>query len=108
MTHKIMLANGSSAEITQEEAHKIASMVAPHHKEAKSPVMCNEKYLEKAKKHIADKFGLDEEKINENSLKDILYKNLYGFTKEDSDLLYEVIETAIGMHTKKILDAMDM
>ena len=106
MNHKIMLANGSAAEITQEEAEKIAAMVHPHYEgvHMENPAECNHKYLEKAKSHITALTGEDD--LNEKKLKYLIYKQIYGFTKDDAELLYETMEAAIGMHMERILEKM--
>ena len=86
---KIKLANGQEIEVSEEEAEKLAGEAwnEPH------------AYLHRAQDNLKKMTGTHPE--SEDDLKDILYEAMPCLTREQADILYEVVEAAIGRFATK-------
>lgn len=86
---RIKLANGQEVEVSEQEAAKLAGEAwnEPH------------VYLHRAQENLEKMTKLPAE--SEDDLKEILYRIMPGITKEQADMLYEVVEAAIGRFATK-------
>ena len=108
---EIMHTDGSKGKITREEAWKIAEMVK-HDKEMsakqywQSPAKNhkNSKYGEKAAENIRRMADWEHPPKTEDDLKAILYDNMPGWTRCQADLMYEVMEMGIALHSEYLMD----
>lgn len=90
---RIKLANGTDADITMDEAERIANHLKgdkwEHH-------MNDDGYLDRAKHNIAELVHHEHDIEDEEDGKEILAHCL-NLSPKQADLLYEMIEFAIGM-----------
>jgi len=86
---KVKLANGTDAEISADEAKRIAGEM---HNEPHT-------YLKRAIDNIEAVSG--ERPASEDELKEILYENIPGLSKNDVELLYEAMEAIVGWYATK-------
>jgi hypothetical protein len=111
---EVMHTDGSKGKITHEEAWKIAEMVK-HDKEMsakqdwQSPTKNhkNSKYGKKAAENIRRMAGWEYLPQTEDDLKAILYEKMPGWSKCQADLMYEIIEMGIALHSEYLMDDKD-
>lgn len=102
---EIIHADGTKGKISMEEAHRVLAMIQKP--ETNAMREANQKYARCAGKHIIRMVGQewgDPDDLDEETLKSIMYQNL-PFNKDQADLMYEIVERAIGMHSEKIFNA---
>ena len=97
--------DGTKGKISMEEANRIHLMIQDLERDTMREE--NEHYTKSAGRHIIRLVGHEwgeEDDLDEDTLKSILFQCM-PFNKEQADLMYEIIERAIGMHSEKIFNA---
>ena len=97
--------DGTKGKISMEEANRIHLMIQELERDTMREE--NEHYTMNAGRHIIRLAGQewgDAKDLDEDTLKSILFQCM-PFNKEQADLMYEIIERAIGMHSEKIFNA---
>lgn len=109
MNHvRVITTTGAEAEITHEEALRIAKMVMPHHNSIdefhKRVEERNAHYLKNANSNIrtiAERHGFTDFHGNEEELKELLARML-GTSLDIGDLIVEIAEQRIAHHHEEI------
>ena len=91
---KVKLANGSDAEISMDEAKRIAKEISMHH-----DTETNEEFLNRALDNI--EAMTNERPKTEDELKKLLYEKTPNTSMGLIELWYEAMETITGWHSKK-------
>lgn len=104
--------DGTKGKITHAEAKRIAEAIWSDDKEAaaekywQSPQRTsrNEKYCKNAAENIRRMAGWEHAPETEDDLKEILFEKIPGLKEKDANLLYEVVEMAIALHSKEMME----